>query len=146
MKVTCYQRDISLKKKNLLKYAYLLCCVNFLCKAKGFSYTYIYSFTYSFPLWFILRRLSTCLLCPWTFLNSKLLSFLLLVCLPTSFLPSLPPTVPPSSLPSFYLLLFSQLHSVFFFFVSQKGSREEKKREKRPTVFSCWSWFYKWKL
>lgn len=46
-------------------------------------------------------------------------------------------TVPPSSLSSFYLFLFSQLHSIFFFFVNQKGSREEKKREKRPTVFSC---------
>ena len=31
-----------LKKKFLLKYAYLLCCVSFCCKAKGFSYTYIY--------------------------------------------------------------------------------------------------------
>ena len=45
MKVTCYQRDISFfKKKFLLKYAYLLCCVSFCCKAKGFSYTYIYIF------------------------------------------------------------------------------------------------------
>ena len=143
MKVTCYQRDISFfKKKFLLKYAYLLCCVSFCCKAKGFSYTYIYIymyffFTHSFPLWFILRRLSTCLLCPLTFLNSKLLILCFVVCLPTSFLPSLPPTVPPSSLSSFYLFLFSQLHSIFFFFVNQKGSREEKKREKRPTVFSC---------
>ena len=47
MKVTCYQRDISfLKKKFLLKYAYLLCCVSFCCKAKGFSYTYIYIYMY----------------------------------------------------------------------------------------------------
>ena len=31
----------------------LQCCVNFCCTAKWFSYTYIYSFSYSFPLWFI---------------------------------------------------------------------------------------------
>ena len=102
-----------------------------------YIYIYVFFFTHSFPLWFILRRLSTCLLCPLTFLNSKLLILCFVVCLPTSFLPSLPPTVPPSSLSSFYLFLFSQLHSIFIFFVNQKGSREEKKREKRPTVFSC---------
>ena len=31
----------------------LQCCVNFCCTAKWFSYTYIYIFPYSFPLWFI---------------------------------------------------------------------------------------------
>ena len=33
----------------------LQCCVSFWCTAKWFSYTYIYSFSYSSPLWFITR-------------------------------------------------------------------------------------------
>ena len=31
----------------------LQCCINFYCKAKWFGYTYIHSFSYSFPSWFI---------------------------------------------------------------------------------------------
>ena len=31
----------------------LQCCVNFFCTAKWLSYTYIYSLSYSFPLWFV---------------------------------------------------------------------------------------------
>ena len=32
----------------------LQCCVNFCCTAQWFSYTYIHSFSHSFPLWFII--------------------------------------------------------------------------------------------
>ena len=31
----------------------LPCCINFCCTAKWFSFTYIHSFSYSFPLWSI---------------------------------------------------------------------------------------------
>lgn len=34
---------------------YLQYCVNFYCTAEWFSYIYIHSFSYSFPLWFITR-------------------------------------------------------------------------------------------
>ena len=39
--------------KSLLKYTLLQCCINFCCIAKWLNYTHIYSFSYYFPLRFI---------------------------------------------------------------------------------------------
>ena len=53
----CYHHDLFLFFSNLF-YSNIadLQCVNFCCTAKWFSYTYvcIHSFSYSFPLWFII--------------------------------------------------------------------------------------------
>jgi len=38
--------------KNFIE-ADLQCCINFCCSAKWLNYTYVYSFSYSFPLWLI---------------------------------------------------------------------------------------------
>ena len=38
----------------------LQCCVNFYCTEKWPSYTYTHSFSYSFPLWFIIGYWTSC--------------------------------------------------------------------------------------
>lgn len=88
-------------------------------------------FTYSFPLWFILRRLCTCLLCPLTFLKSKLLILCFLSVSPLlSFLPYLLLSLLPPFLPFIsYYSLNSMAFSFSLWIRRVQGKRKRGRRD-----------------
>ena len=113
----------------------LQCCVTFCCRANWFSYAYIHSFSYSFPLWFISGHWiefpvlpSRTLLCIHPIHNSLLI--------PNS--QSIPPHLLPSWQPQ--VCQPSQIFIACCCWVSTSQGSGEKKEHLAPLlrVSHCW--------